>query len=100
MKISFDFDGTLSTEEIQKLAEDYINQGYEVWITSNRIKEPSWNKDLFGIADKLGIDRNNIQLIGVMKKWGFLKGFDIHYDNEQEDIDLINQKTNCKGILV
>ena len=37
MKISFDFDSTLSEAKIQKLAKKFINDGHEVWITTSRL---------------------------------------------------------------
>lgn len=99
MKISFDFDDTLDRPDIQNLAEQFINEGHEVWIVSNRVTEESWNRDLYKVAEHLGI--SNILLLGVIDKYKFLEDFDYHYDDTEDIINEINNNLNkCKGILV
>jgi hypothetical protein len=51
MKISFDFDDTLSLPEVQKIAKSYIDKGYDVWVTTARSPESSLmydNKEVEG----------------------------------------------------
>ena len=59
MKISFDFDGTLSRESVQKYAKQLIGREFNCIITTYKLKEyspPDSNDDLFAVAKKLGID--------------------------------------------
>lgn len=58
MKISFDFDGTLSRESVQKYAKHLIDRGFICIITTFRQKEyisPDSNNDLFDMAKNIGI---------------------------------------------
>ena len=58
MKISFDFDGTLSRESVQKYAKQLIDREFNCIITTFRQKEyipPDSNDDLFAVAEKLDI---------------------------------------------
>ena len=58
MKISFDFDGCLDRESVQKYAKQLIDKGIDCIITTFRQKEyipPDSNEDLFDIANRLGI---------------------------------------------
>ncbi|WP_062055698.1 hypothetical protein [Aquimarina longa] len=93
MKISFDFDNTLEKPEIQKIAKGFIEKGHEVWITSSRkiIGDQTRviHKDIFDVAIRLGIG-SNIQLTNYQDKFNYLSGFDIHLDDDKEQIDLIN----------
>ena len=60
MRLSFDFDSTLSKVRTQKLALKFIQAGHEVWIVTTRFEVPpvqaDWNNvKLFAIAEALGI---------------------------------------------
>ena len=59
-KISFDFDGTLSTSEGQDLAKQFIEKGATVYIVSARNSVSG----IYPIADKLGIPHSNIFAVG------------------------------------
>lgn len=113
MKVSFDFDSTLQLPIIQKIAERHISAGDDVHITTTRSSEPSRyrlvggrelpppNQDLFKIAKKLGIPNDNIHFTKSQDKVHFLKTFDIHYDDDEYEIDLITRsELICLGILV
>lgn len=109
MKISFDFDSTLSRGDIQELAFDLISCGHEVYITTSRHQDWNWkgtnielNKDLYEIADKLGIDFDRVRFTNMEDKVGYLEGFDMHFDDDEYEIDLITRsdKVKCLGILI
>lgn len=59
-KISFDFDGTLSTSEGQDLAKQFIEKGATVYIVSARNSVSG----IYPIADKLGIPHSNVFAVG------------------------------------
>lgn len=98
MKISFDFDGTLSEHHIQFLAQKAINEGHDVYITTSRFSNkdiPHFNRDLFFISDKLGIKRESIRFCDGAPKYKMLIGFDVHYDDDSfalEDIQANNEE--------
>lgn len=112
MKVSFDFDSTLSEEKNQKLAKKFIDAGHEVWITTSRLstehgKSKSWpwiitqNEHLFEIAEKVGIPKDKIKFTEGEDKWKSLYNFDIHFDDDDVEIDLIQENLpNCCGVLI
>ena len=90
-KISFDYDGTLSTSKGTKLALNYINRGVDVYIISARdSKQGMLNK-----ARQLNIPESRVYATGSNEnKIQKIKelGITIHYDNNKE---VVNQ---LKGI--
>lgn len=106
MKISFDFDSTLSERRIQKLATKFINDGHDVWITTSRRKDPpdniGWdNVTVFKVAERLGIPTEKIQFTDGKDKFPHLTDFDIHFDDDQIEIELIEENLEtCIGVLI
>lgn len=105
LKISFDFDGTLSEIPMQNLCKKYIEIGAEVYVTTSRSTGMEKginfeNKDLFEVTDKLGISRKNIIFTNYADKYTFVKDFDLHFDDDELEIDLINDYPGfCIGML-
>lgn len=97
-KVSFDFDDTLTTERGQNLAKKFIEQGKAVYIITRR--QDTDSKEVYAMADKLGIERTKVYFTNGKLKWQMVKqlGVDIHYDNNQNEIDNIEQKTKAVGI--
>ncbi len=98
MPVSFDYDGTLSTKKGKELAKKFISEGKDVRILTAR-EISGDNRDLNSTADELGIE--NIYYTNGRDKWSFVLKYKIkeHYDNNQEQVDKINEKTTAKGIL-
>ena len=112
MKVSFDFDSTLSRKDVQVLAEELVSEGHEVWIVTSRFsdeaaKTKNWhwikgqNQKLFDVAEDCGIKLENIHFTNMESKSLFLegKGFIFHLDDD--DIELMdilesNQSTEFK----
>lgn len=95
MKVSFDFDGTLQTEEVQLYAEQLIQKGVEVWVTTTRWDENHKHKyednptldDLWEVVDRLGIPRHQVRFTNMQWKYTYLTGTHFHWhldDNESE----------------
>jgi hydroxymethylpyrimidine pyrophosphatase-like HAD family hydrolase len=97
--VSFDFDDTLSTTKGQEKAKQLLAENYRVLIITARQSTDS--KSVFEVADKLGIRRSDIFFTNGGNKWHIIKrlGVAIHYDNNQEQIDLINKMTKTEGKL-
>jgi dihydroxyacetone kinase-like predicted kinase len=96
--ISFDYDGTLSTDKGKELAKQFIEKGIEVIIITARNSNED-NSDVESTAKKLGI--NKIVYTNQRDKWSFVQKYKVstHYDNNKEQVDKINDKTKSKGIL-
>jgi hypothetical protein len=97
-RISFDFDGVLSTPRGRKLAKLIMDGGATVYIITARMRNQS--EDVFKVADDLGIKRERIIFTNHRDKWHVMEQYRIgtHYDNNAEQIKKINEKTNTKGI--
>ena len=97
-KVSFDFDGTLSEDNIQKIAKEKIANGDDVYIITKR-PENDYVKD---VAKKIGIKESNIVFTNHKPKWSFIKdlGIDLHYDNVEDEAKEIEDKTSTKVELI
>ena len=91
-KVSFDYDGVLSTDKGKQKAMDEIEEGSTVYIISAR----SDKEGMLGTAKKLGIPASRVFATGSNKaKVEKIKslGIDKHYDNNQDVIDSVNEFT-------
>ena len=107
MRISFDFDSTLAEKRMQKVAVKFITDGHDVYITTSRMDHyeheyaKRWNDDVYKVADQLGIARENVQFTNCDIKANYLKGFDMHFDDDIVEIQCIEQKVpECACILI
>lgn len=101
MKISFDFDGTLSRKSVQKYAKELIERGVPCIITTFRQKEyipPDSNNDLFDVSDRLGI--NEIRFTEGVDKSSFLEDVFIHLDDDYNCLREIQRNSKCIPISV
>ena len=114
MKVSFDFDHTLSRKDVQVFAKQLVDEGHEVWIVTSRFsdeaaKEKKWhwiegqNQKLFDVAEDCGIKKENIYFTCMVSKSVFLKdkGFIFHLDDDDiELMDILETKDGCRPIHV
>ena len=102
MKVSFDFDSTLTIDTVQDFARKLVEDGHEVWIVTQRFefKDSSGNsvnnKWVFEIAEEVGIKRENIHFCNMRDKFHFFidKDFLFHLDDDIIDLDFIRTETN------
>lgn len=99
-KVSFDFDDTLTQERWQNKAIMLKEEGKTVYIVTRRQEEQ--NDAVYAIADKVGIPRSRVYFTNGKMKWETIKrlGIGTHYDNNEDEIRLIRENTDAKGILV
>ena len=103
MKISFDFDNTLSRNKVQNVAMILKNQGHEIIIVTSRRTSGCGikfdNTDLFVVAENLGI--KDIIFTEGQDKVEFLKNkkVDIHIDDDRFELELL-KGTKIKPIQV
>lgn len=112
MKVSFDFDSTLSENYIQEIAKRFIAFGDDVYIVTSRVSDnvpiigipqrDYSNKDLHAIADDLGIKHENRHFTQGAFKSETIKslGIELHFDDMEDEVEKINNETECKALLV
>lgn len=95
MKVSFDFDGTLSKPKIQKYAKELLERGYDVRVTTSRYDDghkhlypanPT-NEDMYKVTDKLGIPKHKIYFTNRGLKGNYIddEEFIFHIDDDKEE---------------
>lgn len=102
MKISFDFDCTLGEAIIQRLASYLLSSKAEIFIITSRGINDHSQTDLFGVAKRLGIIKENIHFTEGAYKWRKIKELeiDMHFDDVPEECELIVQHTGCIPMLI
>lgn len=98
-RVSFDFDGVLSTPQGQAMATNEIKNGNEVFVVTKRAMINQ--SDVYAVSDKLGIPRQNVVFTDGKYKYKYLRNLfiDCHYDDTQEEIDKINRSSGVLGKL-
>ena len=101
MKISFDVDGVLTTPQGMALARRKITEGNRVYIITAR-NESTMSARVYEIAKELGIPRLRVYFTNGEDKWKTIQrlGIDVHYDNNEEQVNKINDNTEHKGEIV
>lgn len=91
MKISFDYDDTLTKPVIQAKAAKLVSEGHDVYIISARSRPDR----IWRLADRLGILRSRVYATGSntakIQKVKDLN-IDTHYDNNKKVIDELGSK--------
>lgn len=112
-KISFDFDSTLEFKEVQELAKELKDKGYDICILTTRYSDPMsypWaqsepeeakhlHDNLFNIATELGI--TEIHFTEFNWKTTVIDSYDIDIhidDNYDDEIWVINNKNKAKAV--
>jgi hypothetical protein len=93
MKVSLDYDGTLSTNRGQQLALRLKGQGDQLYIVTARSKSDAL--PVYTVADQIGIPRSNIYFTNGQSKWKTLTDLGIkkHYDNNPNVVEDIRKHT-------
>lgn len=102
MKVSFDYDGTLTLKKIQDLARILVKSGNDVWIITSRNGDSCINnEDMFYTCGQVGITLDKVIFTnGSYKVHNFIYGnFDLHFDNCWDEIEEINIQGGL-GVLV
>lgn len=105
VKVSFDFDSTLSRTDIQDYAKTLILRGFEVWVCTSRYENCSdylwrrWEKDchedLKKVISELGIPWERVIFTNMQDKWYKMQelGFNplFHLDDDSIELNGINR---------
>lgn len=99
MRVSFDVDGVLTTEAGKRIAKRAIDKGDDVFIITARNERLS--AGVYAIANELGIPRLRVYFTNGADKWRTIERLDIdlHYDNNQEQVDKIEEFTDAQAVL-
>jgi len=109
MKVSFDFDNTLSTPQMQEFAAELLSLGVEVYVVTSRYDDlhrhryptnPT-NADLYAVTDSLFIPRQNIrfQCMRPKQEYLFKSTIDYHIDDDEVEIQEITTNYNSENYL-
>lgn len=112
LKVSFDFDDTLSRAEVQQFAGYLSGAGHEIWVVTMRFRTRedmvryhqddtrSWegNDDLFRVARDLGIPESRIVFTNWEWKSVFLQGKGFVWHLDDCGYTLQNLRKNCPDL--
>ncbi len=90
MKIGFDFDGTLARRKIRAIAWSFVKGGHELFIVSARSGEDRNVVKVYEMAEWLQLPTERIIFTDGQPKHIFLDGFDMYFDNNIDEINLIS----------
>jgi hypothetical protein len=113
--VSFDFDGTLALKPIQEYAKELMSRkNIEVWITTTRFGDDEkykrffhtytdvdlTNKDLWEVAEELGIPKERIHFTDMKDKWPYIKKMNFlwHIDDDWVENRMILNNTKTLAI--
>jgi len=108
-KVSFDFDGTLSRNDVQDYAKSLMNKGLDVWVTTSRYDEENkhlyrfnpTNEDMYKVTDKLKLSREKIIFCNMQDKVDIMShDFIWHLDDDWYELNCINARSKIIGISV
>lgn len=96
MKVSFDYDKTISRKDVQDYAIYLLSKRIKVSILTSR---PEYKiREVYDLADELGIDK--VRYTNYESKSLFLNGYDLHIDDDDKELRDIEHYSTCVGINV
>ena len=106
MRITIDFDDTLTKPHIQELAKKLV-KNHEVYILTSRLdslyrkayKNLHSNDDIYDVAEKVGIKPQNVVFTNQASKLEHIhRGrVGIHIDDNEAELKNISALSSCKG---
>jgi hypothetical protein len=96
MKVSMDYDQTLSTDRGKELAKKMLKEGQDVSIITRRQSDQM--DAVYATAKELGIPRDKVHSTDGKLKWETIKklGIEKHIDNNEKELQAIND--NVPGV--
>lgn len=88
-RVSFDFDDTLTREEVLNYACELIELGVDVWIVTSR--HISHWYEVIQVADKIKLPHYRVIFTGGYKKEKVIRslGFSFHLDDDLSELSLL-----------
>lgn len=100
IKVSFDFDGTLSLEYVQEFAKKLLDRNIEIWIVTAREEGVSHNLDLYKVASELQIPNERIIFTNYEDKYPKLNLINALFHLDDDVIELSMIKDYSKTIPI
>lgn len=102
MRISVDFDETLTLPVIEKLCKILIAANVDLWILTSRSQIECDNADIHATCDRIGLDVNKIIYTAWEPKVDYVKkyGIQIHLENDLIETTEINVYQPHTALLV
>jgi len=99
IRISFDFDDTLSLPSVQKVAKELIELGFDVIIVTSR-RSDGENSDIEEVSQDLGVDlvfytEYNLKFTHLQKLM-----CDVHIDNDRNELIHLSRFSDIVGVDV
>lgn len=102
LRISFDFDSTLSLKKIKQMVGAFDRELVDLFIVTSRHRKRN-NSDLWEVVELMGLDEDKVFMTDDNHKWFTLNELkiSIHFDDMVDEIMLIQSRCeNTLGILV
>lgn len=98
LKVSFDFDSTLSLKKIKELVGSLDRELVQIYVVTSRNSGVA-NKDLWEVVELMGLDEEKVIFTDGGFKWSVLNhiGISIHFDDMIDEIMFI--QANCNNTL-
>lgn len=96
MKVSFDYDGTLTTKAGKEMLVNKLAMGDDVFIITARNR--SQGQSVLEFAKLYKIPATRVIFTTVGKKWEIIKekGIQLHFDNNPDELELIEELTDAE----
>ena len=96
-KVSFDYDGVLTTKKGADTLDEWVQSGDTVYILTAR--NDRMMGPVYQFAQEHGIPKSRVLQSTVGHKWEVVKrlGLDKHVDNNPNELKLIEQNTNARA---
>ena len=100
MRVSFDYDDTLTTRRGKEALVRRLQAGDLVYIITRRSERAK--TAVIAFAKGYRIPLNRVKFTGGKMKWEEVKRLriEVHYDNNGRELELIREKTDAWGILI
>lgn len=96
LKVSFDYDGVLTTRAGKEMLVKKLAMGDDVFIITARNRSQGASVLEFAKLYKIPVTRVIFTQVG--KKWEVIKekGIELHFDDNQDEMDLIDELTDAE----
>mgnify|MGYP003332126641 FL=1 len=100
MRVSFDFDGVLTTYKGKRMLVAAQRRGDIVFIVTSR--PLAWKKQVYAFAKAYDIPVTRVIFTSYLHKWEIInkKSIDKHFDNNPDELELIRENTDASTYLI
>jgi hydroxymethylpyrimidine pyrophosphatase-like HAD family hydrolase len=98
IRVTFDYDDTLTEENVRQYASELKERGFDVWVVTARTS--NFSQDVYSDTDELGIARNHVIFTEGEYKQDFIREIApiFHVDDDHIETVLIRASTRTVGV--